>query len=62
MEYRQPDCLNCPLLKSVPKTIGGKAVCTAYPNSIPKSIFFEGKVCTRKPKSTPKRKTTTKRK
>lgn len=55
MQYTQPKCYNCRFFKSAPKTIGGKAVCTAYPNGIPKKIFFESGACSKKPKTTAKR-------
>lgn len=59
MQFQEPLCLRCKLFKSAPKSIGGKATCVAYPNGIPKSIYFEGKNCSKK--STTKKKTTTKR-
>lgn len=61
MQYREPDCLGCKLLKSMPKGIGGKATCTAYSSGIPKSIFFEGKKCSKKPTNAPKRKSVKKK-
>lgn len=62
MQYKQPKCLNCKLFKSAPKVIGGKATCLAYPNGIPKKIFFEAGNCTKKPKATTKKATTKKTK
>ena len=50
MQYTQPECYKCKFFKSAPKTIGGKAICVAYPNGIPKRIFFEAGKCSKKPK------------
>ena len=60
MQYGEPQCYKCKMFKSAPKTIGGKALCSAYPNGIPKKIFFESGKCSKAPTSTPK-KTTTKK-
>lgn len=43
--YKSPLCLMCKKFKSGPKVIGGKAMCTAYANGIPKKIFFEAGKC-----------------
>ena len=37
----------CKKFKSGPKVIGGKAMCTAYANGIPKKIFFEAGKCSK---------------
>ena len=55
MQFLQPKCYKCRFFKSAPKTIGGKAICTAYPNGIPKKVFFEGGVCSKKPKTSTKK-------
>ena len=55
MEYNKPLCYKCSLFRSAPKTIGGKATCSAYPNGIPKKIFFEGGNCFRYPSRNPKK-------
>lgn len=54
MEVKAPYCLKCPYYLSPPKVIGGKAMCKAYSNGIPLSIWVEGKNCTKKPKTTSK--------
>lgn len=51
MEVKAPYCLKCPYFISPPKVIGGKATCKAYSNGIPKTIWLEGKNCTKKPKT-----------
>ena len=43
--YGTPLCLKCKKFKSAPKFIGGKAMCTAYANGIPKKIYFEAGKC-----------------
>lgn len=45
--YKSPLCLMCKKFKSGPKVIGGKAMCTAYANGIPKKIFFEAGKCSK---------------
>lgn len=55
MQYSQPQCYKCKFFKSPPKTIGGKATCSAYQNGIPKKIFFEGHSCSKKPSTSKKR-------
>ena len=58
MQYSQPECYKCKFFKSSPNTIGGKAICSAYPNGIPKKIFFEGSSCSKRPKTTTKKRGT----
>lgn len=55
MQYTQPECYKCKFFKSAPKTIGGKAICVAYPNGIPKRIFFKAGNCSKKPNPTKKK-------
>ena len=45
MQYSAPKCYGCKFFKSAPKTIGGSAQCTMYPNGVPHRIFFEGANC-----------------
>jgi len=51
MQTSIPKCYSCPNFQGAPNTIGAKAKCKAYANGVPNSIFFEGKSCSKRPKT-----------
>ena len=49
MQYLPPYCYKCENYIEGPKYIGDTAKCKAYPDGIPKNIFFEGARCPKIP-------------